>query len=97
MEIFGGLLDGLAAGVEGGGSLLNSTAVLFGSNLGNANAHTPVDLPVLVAGGGFSHGQHIAHEGEHNAPLCDLFVTLLQNVGVETDQFSQSKSTLTWG
>ena len=57
----------------------------------------PVDLPVLVAGGGFSHGQHIAHEGEHNAPLCDLFVTLLQNVGVETDQFSQSKSTLTWG
>ena len=97
VEAFGTMMDDLQSRTDENGSLLDQTTVLFGSNLGNANAHTPVDLPVLVAGGGFSHGQHIAHEGEHNAPLCDLFVTLLQNVGVETDQFSQSKSTLTWG
>ncbi|MBM40858.1 MAG: hypothetical protein CL483_02895 [Acidobacteria bacterium] len=97
VEAFGTLMDDLQSRTDENGSLLDQTTVLFGSNLGNANAHTPVDLPVLVAGGGFSHGQHIAHQGEHNAPLCDLFVTLLQNVGVETDQFSQSKSTLTWG
>ena len=97
VEAFGTMMDDLQSRTDENGSLLDQTMVLFGSNLGNANAHTPVDLPVLVAGGGFSHGQHIAHEGEHNAPLCDLFVTLLQNVGVETDQFSQSKSTLTWG
>ena len=97
VEAFGTLMDDLQSRTDENGSLLDQTTVLFGSNLGNANAHPPVDLPVLVAGGGFSHGQHIAHQGEHNAPLCDLFVTLLQNVGVETDQFSQSKSTLTWG
>ena len=97
VEAFGTMMDDLQSRTDENGALLDQTTVLFGSNLGNANAHTPVDLPVLVAGGGFSHGQHIAHEGEHNAPLCDLFVTLLQNVGVETDQFSQSKSTLTWG
>ena len=97
VEAFGTMMDDLQSRTDENGSLLDQTTVLFGSNLGNANAHTPVDLPVLVAGGGFSHGQHIAHQGEHNAPLCDLFVTLLQNIGVETDQFSQSKSTLTWG
>ncbi|MCY3969471.1 MAG: hypothetical protein OXG74_06035, partial [Acidobacteria bacterium] len=63
---------------------------------GNANSHEPKDLPILVAGGGFSHGQHIVHEGEHNAPLCNLYVTLLQSMGVETDSFGQSTSTLTW-
>jgi hypothetical protein len=97
VQAFGSLLDNLQGRTDANGSLLDQTTVLFGSNLGNANAHTPVDLPVLVAGGGFSHGQHIAHEGGENAPLCDLFVTLLQNVGVETDQFGQSQSTLTWG
>ena len=97
VEAFGTMMDDLQSRTDENGSLLDQTTVLFGSNLGNANAHTPVDLPVLVAGVGCSHGQHIAHEGEHNAPLCDLFVTLLQNVGVEPDQFSQSKSTLPWG
>ncbi len=96
VQAFGSLLDDLQNRTDANGSLLDQTTVLFGSNLGNANAHTPVDLPVLVAGGGFSHGQHIAHEGEDNAPLCDLFVTLLQNIGVETDQFGQSAGTLTW-
>ncbi len=76
--------------------LIGSTAMLFGSNLGNANSHEPKDLPILVAGGGFSHGQHIVHEGRHNAPLCNLYVTLLQSMGVETDAFGQSTSTLTW-
>ncbi len=96
VEAFAGLMTELAARSDAHGSLLDQTSVLFGSNLGNANAHTPVDLPILVAGGGFSHGQHIVHEGEHNAPLCNLFVTLLQNMGVETDAFAQSTGTLTW-
>ena len=36
------------------------------------------------------------HEGEYNAPLCNLFVTLLQNMGVETDAFGQSTGTFIW-
>ena len=93
---FGDLLTALHKRRDAGGPLLDSTTVLFGSNLGNANAHTPVDLPILVAGGGFSHGRHIVHEGAHNAPLCNLFVTMLRNLGVETDSFGQSTGTLTW-
>ena len=60
------------------------------------NAHTPVDLPILLAGGDFAHGTHVVHEGEYNAPFCNLFVTMLQNMGVETDSFGQSTGTLTW-
>ena len=96
VRAFGDLLTALRERSDGGGPLLDSTTVLFGSNLGNANAHTPVDLPILLAGGGFAHGSHIVHEGEHNAPLCNLFVTMLQNLGVETDAFGQSTGTLTW-
>ena len=92
---FNDLLTQLQERSDTNGSLLDQTTVLFGSNLGNANAHTSDDLPVLLAGGGFSHGQHIVHEGD-NAPLCNLFVTMLQNMGVETDTFGQSTSTLTW-
>ena len=96
VQAFGDMLTDLHGRSDASGSLLDRKTVLFGSNLGNANAHTPVDLPILVAGGGFAHGEHIAHEGEHNAPLCNLFVTMLQNMGVETDSFGQSTGTLTW-
>ena len=95
VEAFGGLLNELDARNDSDGNLLDSTTVLFGSNLGNANAHTSHDLPILLAGGGYQHGGHIVHEGE-NAPLCNLFVTLLQTMGVETDAFGQSTGTLTW-
>ncbi len=54
-----------------------------------AISHTPDDLPILVAGGGLSHGEHIVHEGP-NVPLSNLFLTLLQHQGVETDTFGQS-------
>ena len=96
VEAFGGLLTELAARNDSDGNLLDSTTVLFGSNLGNANAHTSHDLPILLAGGGYQHGGHIVYEGEENAPLCNLFVTLLQTMGVETDAFGQSTGTLTW-
>ena len=92
----GTLLSGLRERSDGDGSLLDSTTVLFGSNLGNANSHEPKHLPVLVAGGGFQHGQHVVHEGEQDGPLSNLFVTLLQSMGVETDAFGQSNGTLTW-
>lgn len=71
--------------------------MLFGSNLGNAASHVTKQLPILVAGGGFSHGQHIAAVAQgQDAPLCDLYVTLLQSMGIETDGFGQSASALRW-
>ena len=96
VRAFGDLLTDLAGRGDAGGSLLERTMVLFGSNLGNANAHTAADLPILLAGGGFAHGTHVVHEGGRNAPLCNLFVTMLRNMGVEADSFGQSTGALAW-
>ena len=79
-----------------GSSILDQTAVLFGSNLGNAASHSAKKLPILVAGGGFAHGKHIANKQEQDAPLCDLFVTLLQSMGLEVDAFGQGSKALRW-
>ena len=93
---FGGLLSGLKSRREAGDSLLGNTAVLFGSNLGNANAHDPRNLPIFLAGGGFKHGRHVALDGRNNTPLSNLFVSMLQGMGIETDQFATSSGTLSW-
>ena len=94
---FGLLMDSLESQKENDSSLLDQTQILFGSNLGNANSHNAENLPILVAGGDFAHGSHIAHDEKHNAPLCNLYLSLIQQMGVETDQFGQSTSTLNWG
>jgi BMFP domain-containing protein YqiC len=90
-----GLLDDLHAVREGEGSLLDQTMVLYGSNLSNANAHDTTNLPILLAGGGFAHGQHLAFDRKQNKPLANLFVTMLQHAGFEIDQFSSSTGTIT--
>jgi len=75
---------------ENGKTLLDHTAVLFGSNLGNASSHDWHNVPTIVAGGGFKHGQHIKHDEKNNIPLANLFVQLAQHMGVETDKFGSS-------
>ncbi|MEQ9070533.1 MAG: hypothetical protein RLO18_27610, partial [Gimesia chilikensis] len=59
------------------------------------NTHDNTNLPILLAGGGFQHGQHLAFNREANAPLCNLYLSMLQRMGVETDRFGSSSSTLT--
>ncbi|MEC9092610.1 MAG: DUF1552 domain-containing protein [Planctomycetota bacterium] len=80
----------------GGQSLLETTVVLFGSGMGNASSHSSRNLPIIRAGGGFRTGQHHRFErhGRNGRPLSDLFVTILQKLGVERDQFSSSTSNL---
>lgn len=75
---------------EQGGSLLDNTVTLFGSNLGNANSHDTENLPILLAGGGYRHGKHIRLDSKHNTPLSNLFVDMLQTIGIETNQFGSS-------
>lgn len=96
VKLLNELLASLTEPDEHGVSLLDSTIVLFGSNLGNANAHTPKDLPILVAGGSFKHGQHHVYSGEDRPPLSNLYVSILQDIGVETDSFGHSTGSLTW-
>ena len=93
---FGDLIAELKQKHEAGGSLLDSTMTLFGSNLGNANAHDPRNLPILLAGGGFNHGQHVAHDAQRNTPLSNIFVAMLQKMNIETDTFATSSGKLTW-
>ena len=74
--------------------LLDSTMVLYGSNMGDANTHDNTNLPILLAGGGFRHGQHLAFNRESNTPLCNLYVSMLQRLGIEADRFGSSTGTL---
>lgn len=89
---FGKFLSRLARLSDGDQTLLDSTTVLFGSGIGDANSHRNSDLPILLAGGGYAHGQfrEIPREGPNKVPLCNLFVDIAQKMGVETDQFGSS-------
>lgn len=87
-------LTSLRGAKEDGVSLLEQTAVLFGTNMGSANAHSNDNLPVLLAGGGFKHGQHLAFDRKRNHNLANLYVSLLQRIGIEASAFSSGTSTL---
>ena len=89
-EVFSEFLTKLKNVKEAGGHLLDHTAVLFGSNLGNASSHSWRNLPILLAGGGYKHGHHVAHDPDNNTPFANLFVPLVQRMGVETDKFGSS-------
>jgi hypothetical protein len=96
VEQFARFLRKLRSIDDGDGQLLDHTMVLFGSGMGNASAHTNANLPVILAGGGYRHGEHRAFpaKGVGRVPLCNLYVNLLQRFGVETDKFGTSTGTL---
>jgi Protein of unknown function (DUF1552) len=87
-------LDRLRGSREQGSTLLDRTMVLYGTCMGSANAHSNVNLPVLLAGGGFRHGAHLAFDHRRNYPLSNLFVSMLQRLGLEVDRFSTSTGTM---
>lgn len=89
-----GFLADLDATPDGDGSLLDSTQVLVGSNLGSAAWHDTSNLPVILAGGGWKHGRHVAGDPKNNTPLGKLFVSMLQRFGVETDTFGSGQGTI---
>ena len=68
--------------------------VFLGSNLGDGSSHSVKNLPVLLAGGGFRHGQHLRFDPLNPPPLCNLYVSMLQRLGIETDKFSSGTGTL---
>jgi len=89
---FNEFLTRLSGASEADGSVLDGTAIMFGSNLGNASAHDWRNLPILIAGGGFKHQGYVAHDPKDNTPLANLFVTLEQRMGIETDSFGHSEA-----
>ncbi|MDB4524125.1 DUF1552 domain-containing protein [Akkermansiaceae bacterium] len=92
IEQYGKFLARLQSIQDGEGTLLDSTSVLFGSGIGSGNSHTNSDLPVIVAGGGYKHGdfKKVESKGLNKVRLCNLYVDLAQRMGIETDSFGNS-------
>lgn len=94
MKLLAGLFQDLKSVREGDATLLDRTMILYGSNLGDANAHSTTNMPTIFAGGGFQHAGHLAFDRARNYPLPNLFVSMLQRMGIETDRFASSTGTM---
>lgn len=91
VSLFAYFLDRLRGTPDGDGSLLDHSALLYGSGIGDPNVHDHTDLPIIVAGGGvggLKHGRHIRYD--QPTPLANLHLTLLDKVGVAIDSFADS-------
>lgn len=95
LKHFGKFLTRLAGMQDGEQSLLDSTAVLFGSGMGNANSHTNTDLPIIMAGGGYGSGKfkQVKSKGLGKVPLCNLLLDIAHKTGVEAKSFGTSTGT----
>ena len=92
IEQFGKFVARLSKMEDGERTLLDSTSVLFGSGIADANTHKNTDLPILLAGGGYRHGEFkkVPSSGANKVPLCNLFVDIAQRMGVEAESFGNS-------
>jgi len=93
-RLFAELMKRLEEVREGERTLLDQTAIVMGSNLGNASSHNNSNLPIIAAGGHFKHGQHLAFDPDRPPPLSNLFVSCLQHLKLEADSFSSGNRTL---
>jgi len=94
MKLFGELIQNLKNIDEGKSNLLDNSVLMYGSNFGDANKHTTTNMPILVAGGKLKHGQHLAFDRSNNYPLPNLFVSMIQSMGIEVDKFATSTGTM---
>lgn len=93
-KVLNDFLSGLAGVTEQGEALLDRTMVLYGTPMGSANSHANTNLPVLLAGGGFRHAGHLGFDTKKNYPLPNLYVSMLQKMGLELDRFTGSTGTM---
>jgi hypothetical protein len=93
VKLFGNFLRRLKQSPEGSSNLLDRTMLMLGSHM-HSGGHDNKNLPVIFAGGGFKHGQHLAFDKSNNTPLANLHVSMLQRLGLNVDQFASSTGTL---
>ncbi len=95
MQIFARFLEKMAATQDGDGSLLDHSAVIYGAGMGNSNAHDPLDLPVVLAGGGggtIQGGRHVRlPEG---TPLANMHLTILGKMGIPAERLGDATGDL---
>jgi hypothetical protein len=95
MTLFAQFLEKLQATPDGDGSLLDHTALLYGSGMSDSNLHLMWDVPAMVVGGqaiGMKGGRHVRLP--KGTPLTNLQLTLLDRVGVRVDEFGDSTGKL---
>jgi hypothetical protein len=91
VSLFAYFLEKLKATPEGDGNLLDNSAYLYGSGMGNPNVHNHVNVPMIVAGGAggrIKGGRHIKYA--EPTPMANLHLTLLDSAGVSLDSFADS-------
>lgn len=94
-KLLANLLGKLKSSKEDGATVLDRTMVMYGSNMSSGNSHSCKNLPIVLAGGGFKHGSHLAFDQKSGPPMANLFVSMLQRLGLDVDKFGTSKGTLT--
>jgi hypothetical protein len=90
MELFAGFVEKMKTTPDGDGTLLDHSVIVYGSGLSDGNRHTHEDLPILIVGrgGDFRPGTHVVYP--KNTPMNNLFITLLDRVGVQQEQLGDS-------
>ena len=95
MQIFGRFLEKMASTQDGDGSLLDHSAMVYGAGMGNSNAHDPLDLPIVLAGGGggtIKGGRHVRlPEG---TPLANMHLTILGKMGIPAERLGDATGDL---
>jgi uncharacterized protein DUF1552 len=95
MSLFARMLAKLRDTVEGDGTLLDHSLFLYGAGMGDGDRHTPLDMPVVLAGGAggqLKTGRHVRYP--ENTPFMNLCVTLLAKVDVTVDRLGDSTGVL---
>ena len=93
--LFSYFLDKLQSTPDGDGSLLDHLVILYGRGMADSNAHTPIGLPLVLAGGGagqLTGGRHVRYR--EGTPLTNLYLSLLSKVGVPVDRIGDSTGEL---
>ena len=96
VEQFAYLVDKLRSIKEGEGTLLDSTMALYGCSIGDGNRHNHDELPILIAGraqGTMQTGRHVRYP--RNTPLANLFLSILDRMGLKEEKFGDSTGRLT--
>ncbi|MFL6618269.1 MAG: DUF1552 domain-containing protein, partial [Povalibacter sp.] len=92
LQQFAYYLERMKATQDGAGTLLDSTLVMMGSSLGEPNEHDHMNLPTIVAGGGFKGNRHI--EVPRHTPMCNLMLSMIHAFGIPLEKMGDSTGTL---
>lgn len=96
-EMFAYYLDRLRATQDGDGSLLDQSLIIYGSGMSDGNGHLHHDLPTVLVGGGagaLAGGRHLRYSRESETPVTNLFLSVLDKLGVPMDALGDSTGRL---